>query len=258
MAEDQRQAIAKYLEVNAKCLALLHEAGALKECRWPGKYKETSQRFQAIMSGARQGARLLELEAIVQAETGKSELAARAVQDSFVMAKRLEDIDPPLGIMVRDACEQLTAGALERVLNRVQISEADLSALAQSVAAADLSVALPASEFDNDPHLKGRGIGLWHTWLRNAQAAIAVERFRAAEGKLPVGLDALVPRFLSAVPIDPFDGQPLRYRQTEVRYVVYSVGPSKTDQGGRWDNPTGWVGETGNLPFRVEREATHK
>jgi hypothetical protein len=73
--------------------------------------------------------------------------------------------------------------------------------------------------------------------LRTAQAAIAIERFRLARGKLPDQLDDLVPQFLPAVPQDPFDGEPLRYRRLETGYVVYSVGSDGQDNGGR-ERPT--------------------
>ena len=47
--------------------------------------------------------------------------------------------------------------------------------------------------------------------LRVTTTAIAVERYRLANGKLPDTLDALVPTYLEAVLVDPFDGKPLLY-----------------------------------------------
>ena len=47
--------------------------------------------------------------------------------------------------------------------------------------------------------------------LRCAATACAVERYRLKHGKLPKDLNALVPEFMNKVPIDPFDGKPLRY-----------------------------------------------
>jgi hypothetical protein len=69
--------------------------------------------------------------------------------------------------------------------------------------------------------------------IYTAQTALAVERFRLAHGKLPEKLDELVPQFLPAVPQDPFDGQPLRYRRLEKGYVIYSVDRDGMDNGGR-------------------------
>ncbi len=88
--------------------------------------------------------------------------------------------------------------------------------------------------------------------LRAAIAACAVERHRLAHGnQLPASLDELVPAFLDAVPLDPFDGKPLRYRATNDTYVVYSVGADLVDDGGE----TPRIGEkeraTYDIAFRI-------
>ena len=70
--------------------------------------------------------------------------------------------------------------------------------------------------------------------LANAQAAVAIERWRLAHpGQLPDTLAALVPTYLTAVPLDPYDGQPVRYKKLPVGYVVNSVGLGWTDKGER-------------------------
>lgn len=69
--------------------------------------------------------------------------------------------------------------------------------------------------------------------VRCVVTACAVERFRLAQGRLPAALDELVPRFLPAVPADPMDSQPLKYRPLDRGYVVYSLGEDDTDDGGR-------------------------
>ncbi len=68
---------------------------------------------------------------------------------------------------------------------------------------------------------------------RTAIAALAIERFRRAhDGQPPSSLDALVPEYLSAVPQDPFDGKPLKYRLASDSYIVYSVERDRMDDGG--------------------------
>ncbi len=69
--------------------------------------------------------------------------------------------------------------------------------------------------------------------LITAQAALAVERFRLTNGRLPKDLNELVPRSFPAVPLDPFDGAPLRYKPLAKGCVVYSIGPDGHDDGGR-------------------------
>lgn len=70
-------------------------------------------------------------------------------------------------------------------------------------------------------------------FMRSAQTALAVERFRLASGHLPQTLDELMPRFLPAIPEDPYDGHPLRYHLLAKGYVVYSIGRDGVDNGGR-------------------------
>jgi hypothetical protein len=92
-------------------------------------------------------------------------------------------------------------------------------------------------------------------YLRTSITAIAVERFRLAHGRLPENLNELVPQFLSAVPIDPFDGQPLRYHRLAKGYVIYSIGSDDHDDGGR-EKPADWKSSdktTYDITFTVER-----
>ncbi len=60
-----------------------------------------------------------------------------------------------------------------------------------------------------------------------------VERFEISNGRFPKNLDELVPNYLPALPVDPFDGQPLRYKPLEKGCVIYSIGKDRHDDGGR-------------------------
>jgi hypothetical protein len=66
----------------------------------------------------------------------------------------------------------------------------------------------------------------WRTTAlaRCAAVGIACERFRQEHKRWPTALNELVPAFLPAVPLDPYDGLPLRYTKWEDGVVVYSVG----------------------------------
>jgi hypothetical protein len=70
--------------------------------------------------------------------------------------------------------------------------------------------------------------------LRVAQSVLAVERYRLAHNNsLPNSLADLVPQYLPAVPLDPFDGKPLRFKTIPKRgYLVYSIGKDRDDDGG--------------------------
>jgi hypothetical protein len=63
--------------------------------------------------------------------------------------------------------------------------------------------------------------------------AIALKRYQLKHGNYPPDLNSLVPEFVPAVPLDPVDGQPLRYRlKTDGTFLLYSVGPNGKDDGG--------------------------
>ncbi len=90
--------------------------------------------------------------------------------------------------------------------------------------------------------------------VRTARAALAIERWRLAhDGRLPDSLAALVPDFLPAVPTDPYDDQPMRYKKLAVGYVVYSVGSDFADDGGKEKLANPKDGEHYDITFTVER-----
>jgi hypothetical protein len=66
-----------------------------------------------------------------------------------------------------------------------------------------------------------------------AISAIALKRYQLKHGYYPPDLDSLVPGFVPAVPLDPVDGQPLRYRHNaDSTFLLYSVGENGQDDGG--------------------------
>ena len=63
--------------------------------------------------------------------------------------------------------------------------------------------------------------------------AIALKRYQLKRGNYPPNLDSLIPEFVSTVPLDPVDGQLLRYRRNaEGTFLLYSVGDNGKDDGG--------------------------
>jgi len=73
------------------------------------------------------------------------------------------------------------------------------------------------------------------TQLQATRTILALRAYQLTRGNLPVDLSALVPEFLDAVPVDDFDGQPLRY--SPGRKIVYSVGQNLKDDGGNDSRP---------------------
>jgi hypothetical protein len=70
--------------------------------------------------------------------------------------------------------------------------------------------------------------------IRCAQVMLATERYRLRHHRWPAGLDDLVAeKLLKHVPIDPYDGAPLRFLRVEDGVIVYSIGPDGKDDGGK-------------------------
>ncbi|OHB73365.1 MAG: hypothetical protein A2Z25_20935 [Planctomycetes bacterium RBG_16_55_9] len=93
--------------------------------------------------------------------------------------------------------------------------------------------------------------------LRTAQTGLALQRYRLAIGALPDTLKELVPAYLDAVPIDPFDGNELRYKKRGAGFVVYSLGEDGSDDGGaeqlpRSKRPKGQPNPNWDVTFIVE------
>ncbi len=81
-----------------------------------------------------------------------------------------------------------------------------------------------------------------------ARLALAVVAYRSKYGKDPDKLDDLVPEYVERVPLDSFDGQPLRLKRGAKELVLYSVGSDLKDDGGApWDAGK----QEGDLVFRL-------
>jgi hypothetical protein len=63
--------------------------------------------------------------------------------------------------------------------------------------------------------------------------AIAMELHRRRHGAWPRSLDQLSPQLLPTVPLDRYDGKPLKYRVADGRPLLYSIGADRDDDGGR-------------------------
>lgn len=104
-------------------------------------------------------------------------------------------------------------------------------------------------------HLLGELVSRFQTHLarlETARLALAIARYRLVNDRLPDTPDATVPAFIDAVPVDPFDGNPLRYKGTKDGFIVYStVRSGDTDRGNAAPERMG-------VSFRVGRPATDK
>lgn len=73
-----------------------------------------------------------------------------------------------------------------------------------------------------------------YIYMNLARTAIAIEKYRIRNSRLPENLEELVPHYLTAVPRDPYrNGETLIYVKGEdFSYKIYSVGMDREDDGG--------------------------
>lgn len=65
------------------------------------------------------------------------------------------------------------------------------------------------------------------------QILLALKAFNKKTNDLPSTLNELVPNYLSVIPLDPYDGKPLKY--SKEKKIIYSIGSSTQDIVGSTD-----------------------
>lgn len=106
-------------------------------------------------------------------------------------------------------------------------------------------------------------------WRQCAITAIVLKRYQLRHGTLPKELNALVPEFLPALPRDPADGKPLRYRPNpDGTFLLYSIGTNGVDDGGdatpippetswQWQTAHDWVWPQPATPLEIQNYYAH-
>jgi len=314
LPEPMVKAISQCLADNQQCLALLHEAAGIQDCRYDWDWQKYATTGFSELVDVRHCAQLLALGTIYHSHSGDPNMAVRCVEDGLRLADSLRRGPALINYLVRIACVGLTLGSLERSLNAAAFTEGQLAELDKALTAAagtlDLTQTLITErcitiETCRDPFLlagpgqdpaprmlpgmtrtaiadalnymedcieasklspperltrfreatkKVEDLSFLHFMIKMlapglgrageidarvhanidlARTALAIERYRLATGKVPERLEELVPQYLKEVPIDPFDGQPIRYRRTNPGYCLYSIGEDGQDNGGK-------------------------
>jgi hypothetical protein len=357
MPADRKQRITDLLAANQPTLALLHSGASRTKSRYPIDLKSDSNRSLPHLDPLRSCARLLCLEAVLNAEAGQLDDAVRSLAAAINLAQSLANEPILESAFVRNTCLNVIGNSLERILSQSRLTDAQLLNLfdafhaplnsppisralagercfgiqtyASSVKASIGSAASGSTdEFDftsirspfglflykasglfqrdfafyldtMDAHVAATKLpfpeqfialtnltarvedetsqkyliisrtllpplatatsrsGESFARLQAIQVGLAVERYRlTTQDKSPHQVEELVPTFLKAIPRDPFDGQPLRYRQLAKGFVVYSIGRDGTDDAGaerRFGSAGGNPSDPYDITFKVER-----
>jgi hypothetical protein len=138
--------------------------------------------------------------------------------------------DAAYGDMIQEAQKPYWQGETKKVLSKWQFSEKALllSTFNRLIPRTLVPMMLPVLEpaFSHATRCE--------VDLRATAVVCALTGYARVHGEPPERLDQLVPDFLSVVPIDSFDGKPLRYRRDGTGWVVWSVGSDMKDDNAAW------------------------
>ena len=90
--------------------------------------------------------------------------------------------------------------------------------------------------------------------LAGTRLVLAIQAYELKTGGLPQSLQELVPDCIDAVPLDDFDGLPMRYSREKM--IIYSVGTDLADSGG--SSEENGEGDMSEPTFRIDFRAAEK
>ena len=224
-------------EVHSERLRLLSEAAALPCYQYAVKSGSLSKLLggePVNTSDLRDASRVLASEISLQTALGDSERAVQQAEAGIGLVGHFAKAPITLVQLSRYACLELLFVAFQDMLSSMTLTEAQLIRLDQALARAYDPAVLARTWFGEkalygqaDPFESCETIHIVEArscaQLLAARAAIAVERYKLAQGVMPVALADLVPAYLPEVPMDPFNGEPLRFATSDVAYAIFSV-----------------------------------
>ena len=169
------------------------------------------------------------LELMCQGKVRPSYIAALSGQRQNEFVRIVQDYLPARATMNRAAFLRMMNEMVETAKQPVEKQPAEIDRIqkAWKGQVASLPGSIPFMEMTPPAYFRAQAN------MRCTVAALAAERYRLRHAAWPASLDVLVKeRLLSEVPLDPFDGQPMRYKVTAEGRVVYSIGDDRTDNGG--------------------------
>ncbi len=125
--------LAQHISANAEPLKLLHEAAAMKESRYPIDLKQDFDGGSSHHSSVTQACALLGVEAIHHVESSNPARAVRSLAVALTVADSLASEPSLLAQYNRVHCQSLALSALERTVNRAELTDEQLASLSEAV-----------------------------------------------------------------------------------------------------------------------------
>ena len=128
---EMRQAIAENVAINKVALELLEKGLALKSCRYPVDLTPGLNALLPHLGKLKGSAQLLELDALIEAETGNPSSATRRIEEIWALSQSLAQEPLIISQLVRIACREIALSTLERVLTRQNLDAEQLTDLSR-------------------------------------------------------------------------------------------------------------------------------
>ncbi|MHC4637798.1 MAG: hypothetical protein ACYTBP_13190 [Planctomycetota bacterium] len=126
LTEETKRIISEYLADNSKALELLHKGASIKHCRYPINFNQGFAILLPDLREIRHGCKILQIEAIVYAENNEAENAIESVNAIFGLAGSLKNEPILVSYLVHRAVKTTGVSAIERILNRVSLTDEQL------------------------------------------------------------------------------------------------------------------------------------
>lgn len=246
------------VSTNAESLRLLR-LGLTRQCALPADSAMTNiPGMLSDLAAMKRLVQLLAAEGRLREMDNRLADAAQSYVDAIRFGNEISRGAFIITRLVGVACEAIGCGPLAKLVPKLSCEQArSVMAELEKIDAARVSwaeVRRNEDRFSRYQLSKGFNpitwlMTRWQRWRSIQQAerrhkrVIAHERLLVAElalrcyesekGRVPAGLEQLVPQYLQRVPLDPFNGRPVIYRPQGTNWLVYSVGPDGVDDGGK-------------------------
>ncbi len=134
----------KHIADNKEALKLLHAGAAIEHCRYSVDFTAGNNAQFPHFARLRKGVWLLNLEAILYADT-EPRLSVRSIVSSIKLARSVEKEPVLVSQLVRIACQALAVSTLEHLVNRTDLTDEQLGELSQAVVVSQAPPALSQS-----------------------------------------------------------------------------------------------------------------
>jgi hypothetical protein len=155
----------------------------------------------------------------------------------FIETNLLRAYISPLArpLLNRDAASYLETLARLQEITKLPYVEAapQLAALEESTANASWTRVFTRRSVYEPVFGFPRAHALFEARIAVTRVGLTIERYHAEHGAYPESLEQIATRLPGGIPPDPFTGAPLIYQPSSDSFLLYSIGPNQTDDGGR-------------------------